>query len=82
MKSRARIMLESLTRDQILKHKKENNFYIENYDGYFTVNRYGKIIAVDGIEFAEKIVKHHDIRNWEIVESPFAERHPLLSIID
>ena len=82
MKNRARIMLESLTRDQILRHKKEKSFYIENYDGYFTVNRYGKIIAVDGIEFAETIIKHHCTRNWEIIQTPFTERHPLLSIID
>ena len=82
MKSRARIMLESLNKNQILQHKKEKDFYIEHDEGYFIINRNGKIIAIDGIEFAEKIVKHHDIRNWEIVESPFAERHPLLSIID
>ena len=82
MKSRARIMLERLTRDQILRHKKEKSFYVEYDRGYFTINRDEKIIAVDGIEFAEKIVKHHDTRNWQVIEAPFAKRHPLLSIID
>ena len=83
MKSRARIMLESLTKNQILQHKKEKDFFIEHDGGgYFIINRNGKIIAIDGIEFAEAIVKHHDTRNWEIIQAPFAERHPLLSIID
>lgn len=79
-KSKARIRLESLTKNQVLQHKKEKDFYIE-YDGrgYFIINRNGKITAVDGIEFAETVVKHHSTRNWEIIESPFAERHPLLS---
>jgi len=80
-KSKARIILESLTKNQVLQHKREKDFYIEYDRGYFTINRNGKIIAVDGIEFAETIVKHHDTRNWKIVESPFAERHPLLSIV-
>ena len=81
-KSKARILLESLTKNQILQHKKEKDFFIEYDRGYFTINRDKKIIAVDKIEFAETIVKHHDTRNWEIIQAPFAERHPLLSIID
>ena len=82
MKTKARIILENLTKDQVLQHKKEKDFYIERDGEYFIVNRNGEIIAVDGIEFAEKVIKHHDIRNWEIIQAPFAERHPLLSIID
>ena len=80
-KSKARILLEKLSKEQILQHKKEKDFFIEYDRGYFTINRNGKIIAVDGIEFAEAIVKHHDTRNWQVIESPFAERHPLLSTI-
>ena len=79
-KSKARMILENLSKDQVLQNKKERGFYIEYDGGYFTINRNGTIIAVDGIEFAETIVKHHGTRNWEIVESPFIERHPLLSI--
>lgn len=79
-KSKARILLENLNKNQILQHKKEKDFFIEHNGGYFTINRNGKITAVDGIEFAETVVKHHDTRNWKMVESPFAERHPLLSI--
>ena len=81
-KSKARILLENLSRNQILQHKKEKNFYVEHDEGYFTINRDEKIIAVDGIEFAETVVKHHDTRNWQVIESAFAERHPLVSIID
>ena len=80
-KSRAKSMLENMNKNQILQHKKEKDFYIEYDEGYFTINRNGKIIAVDGIEFTEAIVKHHGTRNWQIVESPFAERHPLCAII-
>ena len=81
-KSKARILLEKLSKEQILQHKREKDFYIERNGEYFTINRNGTIAAVDGIEFAEKIVKHHDTRNWQVIESPFVERHPLLSIID
>jgi len=81
-KSKARILLENLTKNQILQHKREKNFYVEHDGGHFTINRNGTITAVDGIEFAEKIVKHHGTRNWQVIESPFAERHPLLSIIN
>lgn len=80
-KSKARIILENLTKNQVLQHKREKDFYIEHDGGYFIINRNGKIIAVDGVEFAETVVKHHGTRNWKIIESPFAERHPLLSII-
>ena len=80
MKSKARIILENLTSNQILRHKREKDFYIEHNGGYFVVNRNGTITAVDGIDFAETVVKHHNTRNWEIVESLFTERHPLLSI--
>ena len=81
-KSKARIMLESLTKDQILQHKREKDFFIEYDGGYFLISRKGKTLAVgDRIDFAETIVKHHDTRNWEIVKSPFAERHPILSIM-
>jgi len=80
-KSKAKIMLDNLTKNQILQHKKEKDFYIEYDGGYFIINRNGKIIAIDGIEFAETVVKHHGTKNWQIVESPFTKRHPLLSII-
>ena len=80
-KSKARILLENLNKNQIIQHKKEKDFYIEYDEGRFTINRNGEIIAVDGIEFAEMVVKHHDTRNWQIVESPFIEKHALLSII-
>lgn len=71
-KSKAKIILENLTSNQILKHKREKDFYIE-YDGSgYVIYRNGKVIAIyDRIEFAETIVKHHDTRNWEIIESPF-----------
>lgn len=66
-KSKARIMLESLASNQILRHKKEENFYIEHVGGGYVICRNGKIIAVgDRIEFAETIVKHHDTRNWAV----------------
>lgn len=67
-KSKARIILENLTRDQILRHKREKDFFIEYDGGGYVIYRNGKIIAIDRIEFAETIVKHHDTRNWEIVE--------------
>ena len=66
-KSKARIMLESLASNQIIRNKKEKGFYIE-YDGCgYVIYRNGEIIAIDDrIEFAETIVKHHDTRNWEV----------------
>ena len=70
-KSKARILLESLDKNQVLQHKKEKDFYIESVDGrYFRMYRFGGIIAVEPIEYNEAIVKHHDTRNWEVVESP------------
>lgn len=62
--SKARILLESLDKNQVLQHKKENDFYIE-YDGAgYVIYRNGKIIAINGLEYAETIIKHHDTRNW------------------
>lgn len=80
-KSKARILLENLTEDRILQHKREKDFYIEYDKGYFTIYRNGTITEVNGIEFAETVIKHHGTRNWEIIQSPFAKRHPLLATI-
>jgi len=70
MKSRARIMLESLTGEQILRHKKEKSFYVEKGGDYFIINRNGKVKIVN-VETAEKIIKHHDTRNWQVKEAIF-----------
>lgn len=79
-KSKARIIIENLTKNQVLQHKKEKDFYIE-YDGNdYIIYRHGKIIAIyDRIETIETIVKHHDTRNWEIVES--LSRHGFQKIV-
>ena len=68
--SKARILLESLDKNQVLQHKKEKDFYIE-YDGNdYIIFRNRKVIAIyDKIKPIETIIKHHDTRNWEIIKS-------------
>lgn len=71
-KTKARITLENLTKNQVLQHKREKDFYIEHDGSEYVIYRNGKVIVIDDrIEFVETIVKHHDTRNWEIIESPF-----------
>ena len=83
--TKAMEMLSNLKMDQIIRHKKEHDFYIER-DGvgteageWFSLWRKGEI-TVKYIGYMEMIIKHHGTRNWEVIESSYVERHPILSI--
>lgn len=72
-------MLSNLKKDEIIRHKKEQDFYIETYEENFILWRNGSP-TVGSIEYMETVIKHHDTRNWETIQSDFTERHPILSI--
>lgn len=68
MKARELLLTLKEKQNIILKNKKEEGFYIEPVNNEeLLIWRRGKVIAITSLDEAEKIISHHNAKNWEIV---------------